>query len=46
MEHAGGGEKENKVRICIHRGTMEIGGTCVEIESQAKRIVLDVGLPL
>jgi ribonuclease J len=25
---------------------MEIGGTCVEIESQGKRIVLDVGLPL
>lgn len=34
------------MRICIHRGTKEIGGTCVEIESQAKRIVLDVGLPL
>lgn len=34
------------MRICIHRGAMEIGGTCVEIESQAKRIVLDVGLPL
>jgi ribonuclease J len=25
---------------------MELGGTCVEIESQGKRIVLDVGLPL
>jgi ribonuclease J len=25
---------------------MEIGGTCVEIESQDNRIVLDVGLPL
>jgi len=34
------------MRICIHRGTKEIGGTCVEIESQGKRIVLDVGLPL
>lgn len=34
------------MRVCIHRGTMEIGGTCVEIESQDKRIVLDVGLPL
>jgi ribonuclease J len=30
----------------IHRGTKEIGGTCVELESQGKRIVLDVGLPL
>ena len=28
------------------RGTKEIGGTCVEIESQGKRIVLDIGLPL
>ncbi len=34
------------MRFCIHRGTREIGGTCVEIESQGKRIVLDVGLPL
>jgi ribonuclease J len=34
------------VRICIHRGTSQIGGTCIEIESQGKRIVLDVGLPL
>jgi len=34
------------LRICIHRGTKEIGGTCVEIESQGQRIVLDVGLPL
>lgn len=34
------------MQICIHRGTQEIGGTCVEIESQGKRLVLDVGLPL
>lgn len=34
------------MRICIHRGAQEIGGTCVEIESQGKRLVLDVGLPL
>lgn len=34
------------MRICIHRGTQEIGGTCIEIESQGKRLVLDVGLPL
>jgi hypothetical protein len=34
------------VRVCIHRGTKEIGGTCVEIESLGQRIVLDVGLPL
>ena len=34
------------MRICIHRGTREIGGTCIEIEAQGKRIALDVGLPL
>ena len=34
------------MRFCIHRGTHEIGGTCVEIESQGTRIVLDIGLPL
>lgn len=34
------------MRICIHRGTQEIGGTCIEIEAQGKRIVLDLGLPL
>ncbi|MBW1794266.1 MAG: hypothetical protein JRJ38_07525 [Deltaproteobacteria bacterium] len=34
------------MRVCIHRGTHEIGGTCVEIEAQGKRMVLDIGLPL
>ena len=34
------------MRICIHRGTREIGVTCVEVESHGKRLVLDVGLPL
>ncbi len=34
------------MKVCIHRGTKEIGGTCVEIESQGQRLVLDVGLPL
>jgi ribonuclease J len=34
------------MHICIHRGTKEIGGTCIEIESGGKRLVLDVGLPL
>jgi ribonuclease J len=34
------------MKVCIHRGTREIGGTCVEIESQGERIVLDIGLPL
>ena len=34
------------MRIKIHRGTKEIGGTCIEVEAQGKRIALDVGLPL
>ncbi len=34
------------MRLCIHRGTKEIGGTCIEVEAQGKRLVLDVGLPL
>lgn len=34
------------MKVCIHRGTQEVGGTCIEIKSQGKRIVLDVGLPL
>lgn len=34
------------MKVCIHRGTKEIGGTCIEIESQGQRIVLDIGLPL
>ncbi|MFQ5736168.1 MAG: MBL fold metallo-hydrolase [Thermodesulfobacteriota bacterium] len=34
------------MRVCIHRGTHEIGGTCIEIEAQGKRVILDVGLPL
>jgi len=34
------------MQVCIHRGTHQIGGTCVEIESQGKRIILDIGLPL
>lgn len=34
------------MKICIHRGLKEIGGSCVEIESQGKRLILDMGLPL
>jgi ribonuclease J len=34
------------MRIRIHRGTHQVGGTCVELESQGKRIILDIGLPL
>lgn len=34
------------MRIRIHRGTKEIGGSCVEVESSGKHILLDLGLPL
>jgi len=34
------------MRVRIHCGCHEIGGNCVEIESQGERIVLDIGLPL
>lgn len=34
------------MKLRIHRGTREIGGTCVELESGDDRILLDLGLPL
>lgn len=30
----------------IHRGASEIGGSCVELESRGKRLLIDAGLPL
>lgn len=34
------------MKIIIHRGTHTIGGSCVEIESNGQRLLLDLGLPL
>lgn len=34
------------MRVRIHRGAQEIGGNCVELEADGKRLVLDVGRPL
>ncbi len=34
------------MRLTIHRGTHQIGGNCIEVESGASRIILDVGMPL
>ena len=34
------------MRFIIHRGTKEIGGSCVEIWTDNKRIVIDIGMPL
>lgn len=33
-------------RLIVHRGTREIGGSCVELAINKTRIILDVGLPL
>jgi ribonuclease J len=32
--------------VCIHRGTRQIGGTCVELACRGECILLDLGLPL
>ncbi len=32
--------------LTIHRGTKEIGGSCVEIQSGTSRILIDFGMPL
>lgn len=34
------------MRVRIHRGTREIGGTCVELAYDGARLLLDLGLPL
>jgi ribonuclease J len=32
--------------VCVHRGTKQIGGTCIELEQDGSRLILDLGLPL
>ncbi|MDD5006962.1 MAG: MBL fold metallo-hydrolase [Syntrophorhabdaceae bacterium] len=34
------------MKLKIHRGTHEIGGSCVEIKDSGTRIVIDIGMPL
>lgn len=34
------------MNLTIHRGTHEIGGTCVEVKTDKARIVIDFGMPL
>jgi ribonuclease J len=34
------------LRVCIHRGSHQIGGTCVELACEGKHLVLDIGVPL
>ena len=34
------------MRVTVHRGGHQIGGTCIEVASEGSRIILDAGLPL
>lgn len=34
------------MKLTIHRGTKEIGGSCIELASGGTRIIIDLGLPL
>jgi len=34
------------MKLTIHRGAEEIGGSCVELQSHGSRILIDFGLPL
>ena len=34
------------MKLIIHRGTREIGGSCVELDANKSRILIDFGLPL
>lgn len=39
-------ENEMAVRIIVHRGTKEVGGSCVEIKTEEECILIDFGMPL
>ena len=40
-------EKLNpQMKIKVHRGLKEIGGSCIEVTQNNTRIVLDFGMPL
>lgn len=32
--------------VAVHRGTHEVGGSCVELRAEGKSLLLDIGLPL
>lgn len=34
------------LKLIIHRGTREIGGSCIELASGKTRVIIDLGLPL
>ncbi len=35
-----------RMRVRVHRGTQQIGGTVIELEASGQRLLLDCGLPL
>lgn len=34
------------MQLIVHRGTQEIGGSCVELKTQKTRVLIDFGMPL
>ena len=34
------------MKACIRRGSKQIGGSCIEVEQDGKRLLIDLGLPL
>ena len=34
------------MKVRVHRGSKEIGGNCIEVNSSDKSIILDIGMPL
>jgi len=36
----------SKMKVIVHRGSREIGGTCIEISVDETRLLFDAGLPL
>lgn len=34
------------MKLTIHRGTKEIGGSCIELQTLSTRLIFDIGLPL
>jgi ribonuclease J len=46
MEYDGQGSKGSNLKIIIHRGSKEIGGTCIQLSTDTTTILLDLGQPL
>lgn len=38
--------ERSSISVTVHRGSNEIGGNCVEIDTSKSRLILDVGMPL